>query len=124
LSVAQISWIFISTIFSLGPKALQARPRFDQSPVHREMIIAHHRFIFQLSNFSSFHHRGRFEFRFLVEFLSPRSIGPKSNRTVFAFSIELKAIRNGHQRGAAPVRKNELLAKNEIKESNRKKDNE
>jgi hypothetical protein len=57
------------------------------------------------STFSSFHHRGRFEFRFLVEFLSPRSIGPKSNRTVFAFSIELKAIRNGHQRGAAPVRK-------------------
>ena len=37
------------------------------------------------------------------EFLSPRSIGLKSNRTVFAFSIELKAIRNGHQRGGAPT---------------------
>src|SRR5918992_854513 len=52
-AVAWSALIVISRpIFSLGPKTLKARPRFDQSPIHREMIIAH-----QPALSGLFHHR-------------------------------------------------------------------
>src|SRR6266850_2251414 len=41
-AVAWIALIFISrSLFPFRPKTLQACPRLDQSPIHREMIVAH-----------------------------------------------------------------------------------